>query len=54
MAMSLLNRNATVTICHSKTKELKEITKNADIVIAAVGKKNFVTEDMIKARSSCN
>ncbi len=54
MALSLLNQNATVTICHSKTKELKEITKDADIVIAAVGKKYFVTEDMIKKRSSCN
>lgn len=54
MALSLLNQNATVTICHSKTKELKEITKDADIVIAAVGKKHFVTEDMIKKRSSCN
>ena len=54
MAMSLLNNNATVTICHSKTKDLNEITKKADIVIAAVGKKHFVTEDMIKERSCCN
>lgn len=54
MAMSLLNKNATVTICHSKTKDLKEITKKADIVIAAVGRKNFVTEDMIRHRCSCN
>ena len=48
MALSLLNRNATVTICHSKTKNLNEITQNADIIIAAIGKKHFVTEDMIK------
>ncbi len=54
MALSLLNRNATVTICHSKTKNLKEITQDADIIIAAVGKKHFVTEDMIKERSSSN
>lgn len=43
-----LNKNATVTVCHSKTKDLKEHTKNADIVIAAIGKSKFVTEDMIK------
>ena len=54
MALSLLNKNATVTICHSKTKNLKEITKEADIIIAAIGKKHFVTEDMIKKRGSCN
>lgn len=48
MALSLLNKNATVTICHSKTKNLKQITREADIVIAAIGKKHFVTEDMIK------
>jgi len=54
MALSLLNRNATVTICHSKTKDLKEVTKNADILIAAIGKKYFVTADMVKERCSCN
>ena len=43
-----LNKNATVTVCHSKTKDLKQHTQNADIVIAAIGKANFVTEDMIK------
>lgn len=43
-----LNKNATVTICHSKTKDLKQHTKNADIVIAAIGKSKFVTADMIK------
>ncbi|MBR3162895.1 MAG: bifunctional methylenetetrahydrofolate dehydrogenase/methenyltetrahydrofolate cyclohydrolase FolD [Clostridia bacterium] len=43
-----LNKDATVTICHSRTKNLKEHTINADIVIAAVGKAKFITEDMIK------
>ena len=43
-----LNKNATVTVCHSKTKNLKEHTKNADVIIAAIGKSKFVTEDMIK------
>lgn len=46
--LALLNRNATVTIAHSKTKNLKEITKNADILISAVGKPNLITEDMVK------
>ena len=44
----LLNRNATVTICHSKTVNLKKHTKNADILIVAVGKKHFITKDMVK------
>lgn len=44
----MLNENATVTLCHSKTKDLKEYTLNADIVVAAVGKPKFVTEDMIR------
>jgi len=43
-----LNKNATVTVCHSKTKDLRQHTQNADIVIAAIGKANFVTADMIK------
>lgn len=43
-----LNKNATVTVCHSRTKNLKEHTKRADIIIAAIGKSKFVTEDMIK------
>lgn len=43
-----LNKNATVTVCHSKTKDLKQHTQNADVVIAAIGKSKFVTEDMIK------
>lgn len=48
MLQCLLNKNATVTICHSKTKNLLEITKNADIIVAAVGKEKFLTGDMIK------
>lgn len=48
VAMQLLKENATVTICHSHTIGLKEICQKADILIAAVGKKNFVTADMIK------
>lgn len=47
-AMLLLHKNATVTICHSRTKNLKEVTKRADILVAAVGKAKFVTEDMVK------
>jgi len=47
-AMLMLHKNATVTICHSKTKDLKEVVKRADIVIAAVGIANMVTKDMIK------
>lgn len=43
-----LNKNATVTTCHSKTKNLKEISKNADILISAIGKSNFVTADIVK------
>lgn len=47
-AMLLLHQNGTVTICHSKTKNLAEKTKNADILIAAVGIPNFIKGDMIK------
>lgn len=47
-AMLLLHANGTVTICHSRTKNLKEKTKNADILVAAVGIPNFITADMIK------
>ena len=43
-----LNKNATVTVCHSRTKNLKEHVKRADVVIAAIGKAKFITEDMIK------
>lgn len=48
MSMLLLHRNGTVTICHSRTQDLKEICANADILVAAVGKAGFVTADMIK------
>lgn len=48
MVQCLLSRNATVTVCHSRTQNIKEITKNADILIAAIGKAKFVTEDMVK------
>lgn len=48
MALLLLNADATVTVCHSKTQNLKEICKTADILVAAVGKAKFVTEDMVK------
>ena len=48
IAMLLLHKNGTVTICHSKTKNLKEICANADILVAAVGKAGFVTGDMVK------
>ena len=49
MAMLLLHKNGTVTICHSRTKNLEEICSNADILVAAVGKAGFVTPDMVKA-----
>lgn len=48
MALLMLRENATVTICHSKTKNLKEICKEADILIVAIGKPKFVTKDYIK------
>lgn len=48
MAMMLLNKNATVTICHSRTKDLKEHIKNADIVVGAVGIPRFIEADWIK------
>ena len=44
----MLNKNATVTVCHSRTENIEEITKQADILIAALGKPKFVTEDMVK------
>lgn len=46
-----LNNDATVTVCHSKTNNLKEFTKNADILVVAVGKKHLITEDMVKKDS---
>ena len=48
MLQCLLNKNATVTICHSKTKNLENITKKADILVAAIGKAKFVTKNMVK------
>ena len=48
MGMLLLHKNGTVTICHSRTKNLAEVTSRADILVAAVGKANFVTADMVK------
>ena len=48
MAMLMLHANATVTICHSRTKDLASVVREADIVVAAVGRKCFVTADMIK------
>lgn len=48
MGMLLLHKNGTVTICHSRTKNLKEVCKAADILVAAVGRPRFVTADMVK------
>ena len=48
MALLLLNNNATITVCHSRTENLKEIVKRADIVIVAIGKPKFLTADMVK------
>ena len=48
VAFLLLEKNATVTICHSRTKDLSKITRQADVLIAAIGKPNFVTADMVK------
>ncbi|WP_069268138.1 bifunctional methylenetetrahydrofolate dehydrogenase/methenyltetrahydrofolate cyclohydrolase FolD [Paraburkholderia nodosa] len=49
MALLLLEKGATVTICHSKTRDLAKHTRDADIVVAAVGKRNVLTADMVKA-----
>ena len=48
VAQCLLNKNATVTICHSKTKEIEKITKDADIIVTAMGKPKFLKADMVK------
>ena len=48
MAMMMLNKDATVSVCHSKTKNLSEFTKKADILVVAVGKPNFITSNMIR------
>lgn len=52
LAMLLLQNGATVTICHSKTVNLKEYTKQADILISAVGKKDLITKDMVKQNAT--
>ena len=48
VALLLLHRHATVTICHSRTEDLPEVTRTADILVAAIGKARFVTADMVK------
>lgn len=48
MAVMLLQKNATVTVCHSKTKDLAEVTRQADILIVAIGKGRFIKKDMVK------
>jgi methylenetetrahydrofolate dehydrogenase (NADP+)/methenyltetrahydrofolate cyclohydrolase len=48
VAQLLLNENATVTICHSKTKDLKEICRDADILVSSMGKPGFITKEYIK------
>jgi methylenetetrahydrofolate dehydrogenase (NADP+)/methenyltetrahydrofolate cyclohydrolase len=48
MALMLLGRDATVTICHSRTRDLKAMTLQADVVVAAVGKRDVLTRDMVK------
>ncbi|MBR6725989.1 MAG: bifunctional 5,10-methylene-tetrahydrofolate dehydrogenase/5,10-methylene-tetrahydrofolate cyclohydrolase, partial [Clostridia bacterium] len=48
MAMLLLGANGTVTICHSKTRDLAEVTRRADILVVAIGKADFITGDMVK------
>lgn len=51
LALMLLKENATVTICHSKTQNISDITKTADILISAIGKPHFVKNDMVKSDS---
>jgi methylenetetrahydrofolate dehydrogenase (NADP+)/methenyltetrahydrofolate cyclohydrolase len=48
MALLMLRENATVTVCHSRTKNLPEVAKRADILIVAIGKPRFVTKDFVK------
>ncbi|NMA67095.1 MAG: bifunctional methylenetetrahydrofolate dehydrogenase/methenyltetrahydrofolate cyclohydrolase FolD [Clostridiaceae bacterium] len=48
MSMLMLHSNATVTVCHSKTKNLKDVCKRADILVAAIGKANFITKEYVK------
>ena len=47
--MLLLNADCTVTVCHSRTRDIAEIARQADILVAAVGRAGFVTADMVKA-----
>src|SRR5690625_5916027 len=51
MGQLLLNENATVTYCHSRTKDIRELTKQADIIIVAIGKANVIDASYIKERS---
>ncbi len=51
MIQCCLNKNATVTVCHSRTKNIEEITRNADIIISAIGKPKFLKENMVKEGS---
>ena len=48
MAMLLIRENGTVTVCHSHTKDLKEVTRRADILVVAIGKRQFITADYVK------
>lgn len=48
MAMLLIRENGTVTVCHSRTRDLKEVTKRADILVVAIGKRQFITADYVK------
>ena len=48
MAMLMLHRHATVTICHSRTQELEQVCREADILISAVGQRGLITEDMVR------
>jgi methylenetetrahydrofolate dehydrogenase (NADP+)/methenyltetrahydrofolate cyclohydrolase len=48
MSMLLLHEHATVTVCHSRTRDLKEVTSRADVLVVAIGKPEFVTKDMVK------
>lgn len=52
LVQCFLNKNATVTICHSRTKNLAEFTKQADILVAAIGKSKYITKDMIKQEAT--
>ena len=48
MELLMLRENATVTVCHSRTKDLKEVTRRADILIVAIGKPGFITKEYVK------